>query len=162
MQPEIWEIAGVFAGLFVAGWAIIQFFYERRRRRFEILEQSFDVLQRLNEKALETDSNLRAAILSGHPEDQTPIDEARIIYFHYMRINRMFRAYEYLRGGYITRFEADRIMAPHLGTLKPIAQKLPAILARGYPEDFAKYLIKRVEEAKNLPVITGPDSAPSR
>lgn len=129
------------------------FFYSRRQRQFDILEQSFDVLQRLNEKALERDELTEAAILSGNPDDKTSREEARIIYFHYMRINRMFRAYEYYRGWFITKNQRDRIIAPHLGTLVPILPKLPAILERGYPEDFREFLVRKVESASVPSVI---------
>lgn len=162
-NSDMWAILAA-VGSFVAAVAavaaaIFSFWlhsFERRRRRFDILEQSFDVLQRVNEKALESDDNLCAAILSGNPGDKTSVEEARIVYFHYMRINRMFRAYEYMKGGYLSEADADRIIKPHLGTLKPVMPKLRAILARGYPPDFIEYLLGRVSSAALLPVITGP------
>jgi len=129
------------------------FFWGLRQRQFDFLEQSFDLLQRINEKALENDKNAIAAIKSGNPNDNTKAEEARIIYFHYMRINRMFRAYEYRRGWFITTKQRDRIINPHLGTLKPVLEKLPAILDRGYPPDFRDFLIKRVSNASLLKVI---------
>lgn len=128
--------------------AIWIFFYSRKQMQFDILEQSFDVLQRINEKALESNSNVIAAMKSGNPEESTDAADALIVYFHYMRINRMFRAYEYWKGNFITTEQRDRIIVPHLGTLKPILEQLPIIMQRGYPKDFIEFLVTEVKKAK--------------
>ena len=130
------------------------FFYSRRQQQFDILEQSFDVLQRVNEKALESPENIMAAILSANPSEETTEEEARVIYFHYMRINRVFRAYEYWRGGFITEEQRDRISEPQIRTLVSAVEKLPAILERGYPDDFHDFLIPRVRNAKPALLIS--------
>ncbi len=129
------------------------FFYNRRQQQFDILEQSFDVLQRVNEKALESRSNVLAAIRSANPDDKTDADEAMFVYFHYMRINRVFRAYEYCRGGFITEEQRDRISEPQIRTLVSVVDKLPAILERGYPDDFHDFLIPRVRAARPAKLI---------
>lgn len=133
------------------------YFYHHKRARFDIMEQSFDALQRINEKALDSDLNLLAAIQSGNPLDRTGEDEARLIYFYYMRINRVFRAYEYRRGKFINQRQADRIMQPAIGTLKGALPKIDAILSRGYPEDFIVWLKKRIENA-DAPKLISSDS----
>lgn len=141
----ITSISTAVAAFFVIGI----FFYSRRQQQFDILEQSFDVLQRLNEKALESPENVLAAIQSANPDDKTGVKEGKRIYFHYMRVNRVFRAYEYCRGKYITEEQRDRIANPQIRTLVSVADKLPAILERGYPNDFIHdYLLPRVRSAK--------------
>ena len=129
------------------------FFYNRRQQQFDILEQSFDILQRVNEKALESPENVLAAIRSASPNDKTEVEEAMRIYFHYMRINRVFRAYEYCRGGFITEEQRNRISEPQIRTLISVADKLPAMLERGYPDDFHDFLIPRVRNAKPVKLI---------
>jgi hypothetical protein len=136
------------AAVFSIGSAIFIFFHQRRERRFDFLEQSFDALQRINEKALESDENVLAAIRSANPADETSAEEGRHIYFHYMRINRIFRAYEFMRGGFLGPSDAERIIGPQLGTLVSIVPQLPPILERGYPADFRDYLLQRVSAAE--------------
>ena len=112
------------------------------------MEQSFDVLQRINEKALENDQNVLAAVLSANPGDKMTADEARIIYFHYMRINRIFRAYEYHLGGFISSRQRDRIARPQIRTLVSVKDQLPEIIQRGYPEDYLEYLMTELGTVK--------------
>lgn len=128
----------------VAIWVVV---YGGKQRRFQILEDSFDVLQRINEAALASEANALAAIRSANPADQATPEEARIIYFHYMRINRIFRAYEYWRGGFLSEKERERVIAPQLRTLVSIQESLPAIVERGYPDDFLDFLIPAVRSA---------------
>ncbi|MEL7026005.1 MAG: hypothetical protein AAGO57_02080 [Pseudomonadota bacterium] len=145
----ITSVASAVTAFFVIGI----FFYNRRQQQFDILEQSFDVLQRVNEKALESSDNVLAAVRSANPDDTTGEEEARIIYFHYMRINRIFRAYEYCSGGFITEEQRDRISEPQIRTLVSVVDKLPAILERGYPDDFHDFLIPLVRAAQPAKII---------
>lgn len=147
-----------FIALAISIWG---YFHHHKRARFNIMEQSFDALQRINEKALESDLNLLAAIQSANPMDKTPVDEARIIYFHYMRINRIFKAYEYRRGRFISQRQANRIMQPHFGALKGAMPKFDAIMARGYPEDFTVWLKKKIEKSE-APSLLSIDSAANK
>ena len=133
--------------------AIWIFYYSKKQRQYEFLQQSIDVLQRINEKALESDENVLAAIKSANPEDCTSIDEARRIYFHYMRINRIYRTYEFLQAGYITKKLAEKVFQPYIPTLKSIEDKLPNIMHRGYPHDFKDWLVKKVKESNISPPI---------
>ena len=139
------DIITTIASVITAAVAIWIYLYGRHQKRFEIMEQSFDVLQRLNEKALESDENVLAAIRSAQPGDKIGADEARIIYFHYMRINRVYRAYEYHLGGFITKKQRDRIALPQIRTFVSIAEKIPAMIQRGYPSDFLDYLAPEIE-----------------
>lgn len=138
----------IVSAILSVGSALYIFLYQRRQNSFNILEQSFDVLQRINEKALESSENSLAAVRSCNPDDKTTAEQARIIYFHYMRINRIFRAYEYVRGGYLSQELGDRIIEPHLGTLVSVLPILPSIMERGYPPDFREYLIGRVKQTR--------------
>lgn len=146
----ITSLSTAVAAFFVIGI----FLYNRKQRQFEILEQSFDLMQRLNEVALSSDDNLIAAIKSGNPLDNTGVEAGREIYFHYMRINRLVRAYEYHRGGFLSLEQRDRIIDNHISTLRPILANLDAILARGYPDDFKRFLREELKNAEAIPVIT--------
>ena len=142
------------ASLVTAAVAFYIFLYSKKQQRFLILEQSFDVLQRINEKALESDLNACAAVQSANPQDKMSAPDARILYFHYMRINRIFRVFEYYQGGFILWPEAERIITPQVKTLVSVKNKLPFILERGYPPEFATFLMQRVE-LSSLPSIIG-------
>ncbi|MBL4784616.1 MAG: hypothetical protein JKY49_04225 [Cohaesibacteraceae bacterium] len=150
------------ASVVTASMVVWIFYRSRRQHQFDFLEKSFDVLQRLNEKALSSSANLEAVVKSGNITDKTKAGEARILYFHYMRINRTYRAYEYWRGGYISKEVRDRISDPYWGSYrylleKPLGKsdksKLERMLERGYPKDFAEWFIPHVESSKELPVI---------
>jgi hypothetical protein len=49
------------------------FIHQRRRNSLQILEQSFEYLQRINEKALENDANLEAAMRSIRRDEEFSI-----------------------------------------------------------------------------------------
>ncbi len=154
------DVVSALATVVAAGFVIGIFLYNKKQQQFDFLEQSFDVLQRINEKALESPEHSLAAVLSGNPNDKTTKEDAFIVYFHYMRINRIFRAFEYCNGGFITKEQRDRICSPAIPTLVPILDKLPAILERGYPagdstNSFAEFLIPLVREANVPRRITG-------
>lgn len=106
LQPFAYIIGALFSG-FVA---LIVHLYSRRQNRAAILEQSFNALQRINEAALRSDENLIAAINSVRGDETVDVGQARIYYFHYMRINRLFRAYEYWNNGLISKKTAMRII----------------------------------------------------
>ncbi len=154
IYEQVLNWASVWVPLFSVIFAVWSYYKYYKKNRFDIMEKSFDALQRINEQALESDKNLLAAIQSGNPLDKTTKDEARIIYFWYMRINRIFRAYEYRRGRFISQNQADRIMYPAIGTLKSAMPKINAILERGYPEDFTEWLVVEIEESKAPELIS--------
>ena len=110
-------------------------------------------MQRINEMALSSDKNLVAALKSGNPDDHTPVEDVRHAYFQYMRINRILRAYEYHRGGFLSLEQRDRIIDSHISTLKPVEESLHLMLERGYPDDFKEYIVRKVKAAKPIPAI---------
>jgi len=71
----------------IATISVVVFFKNRLKDRISALEQNFDVLQRLNEIALQSDDNVIAAVKSVCPDDNINIQEARVIFFQYLRIN---------------------------------------------------------------------------
>lgn len=71
-----------------------------------------------------------------------------------MRINRIFRAYEYWKGGFITETQRDRISKSQIKMLIPIKDKLPRVLERGYPEDFHQWLLPLVEDETEVSLIS--------
>ena len=150
----ITAVSTTVAAVFVVG----VFFYNRRQHRFDFIERSFDVLQRVNEKALESPENALAAIRSATPNDETDEDEAMLIYFHYMRINRIFRAYEYWNGGFITEEQRDRISSSQIKMLVPIKDKLERMLERGYPPDFHEWLLPLVKKETEVSYITAHEA----
>ena len=142
---------------------LVIYFRSKRQFRVEFLENSFDLLLRLNEKALESDKNLAAVLKSINRADETGIEEARILYFHYMRINRTYRAYEFNREKFISDGMRDRISAPYFGSYKYLLDtkdgdeknsKLSRILALGYPSDFREWFITEVKNSEELPLIS--------
>ena len=60
----------------------IVFYYQSRRNQIQIIESNFDDLQRINEKALESDANITASMKSIRKDEEFTIDEARIYYFN--------------------------------------------------------------------------------
>lgn len=110
------------------------------------MEQNFDVLQKINETALSSKENLEAAIRSVNPNDEIDEKEARKIFFHFMRINRLMRMYEYSKVGFISQGEADRIVDAHIGTLKEAMPMLNKFNQRGYPPDFIEYLNAKISK----------------
>lgn len=122
---------------------------DKKNREIELLsvmEQNFNVLQRINETALSSKENLEAAIRSVNPNDEIEEKEARKIFFHFMRINRLMRVYEYTKVGFISKGESDRIVDAHIGTLKEAMPMLDKLNQRGYPSDFIEYLNMKVSK----------------
>lgn len=139
--------------------SFIPFLWTRYQYRAALLEQSFNALQRINEAALRSDENVLAALRSVRASDETSADQGRIFYFNYMRINRMFRAYEYRRYWLISRRMRDRIIKSHLSSVLEAKTYLPELLERGYPKDFVIYLLKELEKIKEpAPHILAPNS----
>ena len=152
-QISIFDLVTTISTTATALFAFGIFFYNRRQRQFEILEQSFDLMQRINETALSSDENLIAAVRSGNLSDETDIEAARHAYFQYMRINRILRAYEYNRGGFLSDEQRDRIIDSHIATLKPAEKNLRSMLEQGYPDDFKDFLVQKVSKAPSIPSI---------
>jgi len=59
---------------------VVALLYQYRQKKFEILEQSFDVMQRVNELVVSSDENVRAGlpVVNG---DEIDILSARRMYF---------------------------------------------------------------------------------
>lgn len=150
LVDTLFKLSPVFLG-------VIALLYQHRQKRFEILEQSFDVMQRVNELVVSSDENVVAGLPSIQGDE---IDKfaARRMYFTYMRINRIFRAYEYRRGFFLSRKERDRIVDSYIGSLAGNPLLNEEFLERGYPPDFRKFLLKRLETAKPFTVLKIDDA----
>ena len=126
-------------------------FWIWRKDKFVFLDQSFHDLQEINGKILESDENIDAAIYSVCPEDKITTPEARQIYIQYMRINRLFRAWQYSRSRFMSERKAKQIIADHCRVLKNHEKNLDQMLMRGgYPKTFRKFLLDAVASAKPL------------
>ena len=131
----------------------------KKRDKTQAIEASFDYLQRINEKALENDENLIAAFHSVLPGDKITLDEARVLYFHWMRLNRICRVYEYMRQGLISKKEALRVIDRYLPLLKSAESQMEQMLRRGYPIDFAEFMLKRLKGISSLEPINSNTSS---
>ena len=135
----------------IATISVIVYFKNKRKDQITALERNFDVLQRLNETALESKQNLEAAVKSVHADDTVEAPQARIIFFHYLRINRLHRAWEYQQIGVLKKSDMDRIFENYAGTLKSAQFVIGELCERGYPKDFVRDLKDAVEKAKKPP-----------
>ena len=120
------------------------------------MEEMGDSLQRINEKALESKANLFAAIKSDNTKLPTTKEEdARILYFHYMRLNRIFRAYEYKRGKFITNNQLNKIIQPHRAILSDALKSLGPIAYRKYDKKFIKFLLAEIDKPDGINFYIG-------
>ena len=126
-------------------------FWAWRKDTFTFLDQSFQDLQSINEKILESSENIDAAISSVCPEDKITTEESREIYIQYMRINRLFRAWQYEDRRFISKRESMMIIGNHARVLKKHEGILEKMLIRGgYPPRFRTFLIDIVADCKPL------------
>lgn len=132
----------------IAAVSVVAFRKNALKDRIAAMEQNFDVLQRLNETALQNDKNLMSAIRSATPDDEVKPEEARRIFFHYLRINRLMRAYEYGRIGVLKQEDVDRIFQSYAATLCTALPLLDGLAERRYPSDFIDDLRKEIALAE--------------
>ena len=78
-----------------------------------------------------------------------------IVFFHYLRLNRMFRLYEYERLNFINEDEFRRIFDSYKGTLIDALPLLDKLAQRGYPKDFVVFLRENVNEEDRAPKLGG-------
>lgn len=166
-----WAAVGAVIGAFAAiffGWIAI------RQQRMQVIEGNIDVLQRLNETALSNSQNLEAAFTSvishedaarkeGLYQGETTFEkeiiwdeeEAREIFFHFLRINRMYRAWLYHDGGIMSSIQYLQIVGNYAGTLKRAAKEyhLDRLAERGYDPRFITELERRIREANEPKVL---------
>lgn len=135
--------------------SIIVYFKNERKDRMAALEQNFEVLQQFNELALQSDDNLIAAMKSVVPDDELTAERARIVFFHYLRMNRMLRAYEFGRVGALRNSDVERIIDSYAPALKEAAADFHVLRQRGYPEDFIDFVSKRIEKFERAPRLDG-------
>lgn len=141
----------LFLAIIVAVATVGVAFWAWRKDTFTFLDQSFKDLQSINEKILESSENIDAAIYSICPEDKITTDEARQIYIQYLRINRLFRAWQYQQRKFITKRESMVIIDNHASVLKKHEDILEKMMVRGgYPPKFRKFLIKVVDRSEAL------------
>ena len=160
-------ILGIVPTTVIATVTVIVFLYNRQRDKlaadkderskrmqlFQIIEQNFDVLQRLNEAALQSGTHARAAMQSVNPDENLPEHDALVVFFHYHRLNRVFRIFEYKRHGFIEEEEFWRVFVAYRGTLLEALKIIDRLKKRGYPEDFIDFLKKNVKEEHRAPKI---------
>ena len=131
-------ILGLIVAVLAAQW-------NRRKDKLTVIEQSFAELQSFNELALSDKKSLEAAILSANPDDEFNEEKARIVYVHFLRINRMFRSWMYYQYKILNETQAREIILGHARTLKSISEsKLRKMMQRGYPDEFTNYLVEIV------------------
>ena len=133
--------------------AFLAFRWNRRKDRLAFIEQSFNDLQAINQLVLEDKENLLAALDSIWPEEQIDDFEARKIYLHYVRINRLYRTWNYAQQGVISKKQAQIIVQSYASVLKHHEKYLDVMLILGYPEGFKKFLINIVSSAKPMPPL---------
>lgn len=158
---DIWlTLVSVVPSVIIATVAVTVFFYNRKKdaqqkrlQLFQIIEQNFDVLQRLNEAALKSGQHARAAMQSVNRDENPPEQDAMIVFFHYLRLNRMFRLYEYRRHKFIDEFEFRRVFDSYKGTLLDAVPLLDELAPRGYPSDFIEFLKQNVAEEHRAPKL---------
>lgn len=126
--------------------------FNRKNQRLSAFEQNFDVLQRLNQLALSSEKNVIAAVKSVRTEDDIGADEARIVFFHFLRINRMLRAWKYRNEGVISNIEYQEIIENYAGTLKEAKEEqsgklIDALKQRGYPRQFMIDLSQAIDSS---------------
>lgn len=151
-NPQYLEIAIL---VIIAALSAYAFYWTKRKETFSFLEQSFDDLQRMNEKFLESPENLWAAIMSARPDDDVSKEDARMMYIQYMRINRIFRTWSYGEKNFISKKSANSVIRDHIGVLKNIEDRLPAMLERGYPNEFRGFLLNELKSARPVAKLGG-------
>lgn len=134
-------------------YAKLAYDWTKRKDRLVFFESSFVDLQNINEYALKSDENLLATVQSIWPEIDPDPKKVREVYVNFIRINRLFRAWNYWKQGVLTKQEAFEIIDSHAGVLKASKTQLNSMLSMGYPENFKSDLLIRIDEAKDIPCI---------
>lgn len=137
MELSLYEAAVAFFGVVIS---IIIYFFQRRRRQIEILEKNFEYLQRINEMALSGSDNVVAAMRSIRRDEVFTIEEAKIYYFNYMRLNRLFRMWIYMQKRIVSKKDALELIRAGLPSVKEAEGDLHNLLIRAYPIEFIEFL----------------------
>ncbi len=128
-----------------------------KQQRISMIENNLDVLQRLNETALSSEENLEAAFTSVNKSDEATgaynARAARQVFFHYLRINRMYRAWLLKKNDLMTIEEYNLIVKNYAGTLKRALPQMTLLSKRGYDNEFIEEIIKIVDESEVAPQI---------
>lgn len=155
------HLSQIIGAIFTIVIAYLVYRHTKKMDSISFYEQSFDALQEINAVALSSEENLRAAIASvGGGEEYYDDSKARIFYFHYMRINRLYRAYEYRKAhkwNFFARRSADRIISSHITSIKRAEPFLTTLMERGYPEDFRVFLKERLAKSNLASFISSTD-----
>lgn len=131
------------------------------QQRIFALERNIDILQRLNETALSSPENLKAAFTSVRDDGQYRPEEAREVYFHFLRLNRLYRAWLLRKAWALRRRDYDLVMDNYAGMLKKAEPMLGELRHRGYPEAFIADLKTAVANASLPPLIVLGPSDPA-
>lgn len=123
------------------------------RQRILALEHNLDIQQRLNELALANDKNLKAAFCSVRDDGEYDEDGAREVFFHYLRLNRIYRAWVLWQNWVLRSEDFLQIIDSYAGTLKKAAPMFDSLRHRGYPPAFIAELTRAVDKAEAPPLI---------
>ncbi|MEE3072456.1 MAG: hypothetical protein VX378_15265, partial [Pseudomonadota bacterium] len=109
---------------------------------------------RLNELALANDENLKAALSSVKDIGEFDPVAARELFFHWHRINRMYRAWFLWKKWVIRKKDYENIVKNYATTLRLKAgPQLATLGQRGYENDFIIDLMAAIKNAKDPDAI---------
>ena len=132
-----------------------------KQQRLSMIENNLDVLQRLNEVALSSPENLEAAFTSVNRTDeksgQYNEKAARKVFFHYLRINRMYRAWLLKKNGLMEDDEYNLIVDNYAGTLKRAQTQMKLLSKRGYDDSFIEEITELIKAADPIDPIVLED-----
>ena len=138
----------------IVGLIGIVFAYLRlRQQRILALEGNLAVQQHLNELALASSENLKAAFMSVRDDGEYDEEGAREVFFHYLRLNRIYRAWILWQNWVLRREDYHQIVECYAGTLKKAAPLFDHLRHRGYPPKFIAELKRIVDRAETPPLI---------
>lgn len=156
MEFPFIEAIVTFFGILLS-WII--FYFQRRQSEIQLIERSFDSLQRINEKALESSENVVAAMKSIRADEEFTVDEARIYYFNYMRLNRLYRMWIYMEKGIVSKGEAMDVIRSGLPSVKESEKYLENLLIRAYSPTFTTFVKEQLKDIGVPPRISSVNKA---
>lgn len=132
-----------------------------KQQRILMIENNLDVLQRLNEIALSSPENLEAAFTSVNRTNDSTVKynekAARKVFFHYLRINRMYRAWLLKDNELMKQEEYDLIVNNYAGTLKRAQTQMKLLSKRGYDDRFIEEIDALITDADPIDPIVLED-----
>lgn len=130
----------VLVTLLAAGITAFFAWQRHRQERIFALERNLDIQQRLNEIALSSEENLKAAFTSVRDDGVYDQEKAREVFFHFMRLNRMYRAWVLWKNRVLKKEDYELIVGNYARTLVKAEPLLNDLRYRGYDENFVRDL----------------------